>query len=120
MKQLEKDNYSGGISEVKRYLKVMAGSKYMLDRRNQHKDEQIPLTPVFYQKDETSGYKPLGQILLERNIISLPQLEEALKTHWRKGVVLGEVLKELGVLTQEKLAEALWLQESAGSGAFSG
>jgi len=108
------------ISEVKRYLKVMAGSKFMLDRRNQHKDEQAPLTPVFYQKEETSGYKPLGQILLERNIISLPQLEEALKTHWRKGVVLGEVLKELGVLTQEKLTEALLLQESVGSGAFSG
>ncbi len=100
------------LSEMKQYLKLMSGSKFMLDRRNQRKDEQNPLTPIVYKREELSYYKPLGQILLEGNIISLEQLEEALKAHWRKGVILGEVLKEQGLVTEERLAAALKLQES--------
>ena len=104
------------ITEVKRYLKPMAGSKFMLDRRNRSKNEPTYPMPVIYKREEPLfPYKPLGQILLEKNIISAEQLEEALKMHWRKGIVLGEILKGLGVVTEKVLTDALQLQESIGS-----
>ena len=101
------------IAEVKRYLKPIAGSKFMVDRRNRSKEERESFIPVIYKReDPLFPYKPLGQILLERNIISAEQLDEALRMHWRKGVVLGEVLKGLGAVTEKVLTDALRLQES--------
>ncbi|UCC95496.1 MAG: diguanylate cyclase [Candidatus Omnitrophota bacterium] len=98
------------IAEIKKYLKTMPGSKYMVDRRN-YKGKQS-LGPRGHKKNEfAQTYKPLGQILLERNIISSEQLEEALRIHWKRGVVLGEVLKELGFIQEEQLQEALGIQE---------
>ena len=106
------------ISEVKQYLKMMTGSKYMLDRRNQIRGEAEDAQPIVYKREGISGYKPLGQILLEQNIISPEQLEESLRIHWKRGIIFGEMLKELGVVTQEKLTEALKLQGSPGSKSF--
>ncbi len=107
------------ISEVKRYLKPMAGSKFMVDRRNRNKNEPTYPVPVVYKREEPLfPYKPLGQILLEKNIISCQQLEEALKIHWRRGVVLGEVLKGLGAVSEKVLTDVLRLQKSFKSPAF--
>ncbi len=107
------------ISEVKRYLKPMAGSKFMVDRRNRNKNEPTYPVPVVYKREESIfPYKPLGQILLEKNIISCQQLEEALKIHWRRGVVLGEILKGLGAVSEKVLTDVLRLQESFKSSAF--
>lgn len=100
------------LAEIKRYLKTISGSKYMSDRRN-YKAEGATLEPRIYKKvGALCFYKPLGQILLERNIVSSEQLEEALRIHWKRGVILGEVLKELEFVKEEQLQEALHTQES--------
>ncbi|MBI4707982.1 MAG: diguanylate cyclase [Candidatus Omnitrophica bacterium] len=100
------------IAEIKRYLKSIPGSKFMAERRNRHIDES--LTPQIYKKQENSldSYKPLGQILVEKNVISSEQLDEALRIHWKRGVILGDILKELGFLKEEELKEALNTQTS--------
>jgi len=98
--------------EIKQYLKGIVGSKFMADRRNLRVEELHD--PQIYKKDEdlASNYKPLGQILLEKNVISSEQLDEALKVHWKRGIVLGEVVKELGFVKEEDLQEALSAQKA--------
>ncbi|KJJ86061.1 response regulator receiver modulated diguanylate cyclase [Candidatus Omnitrophus magneticus] len=100
-------------AEVKKYLKKIPGSKYMADRRILKKDEALTLQ--IFKNDDTimDAYKPLGQILLEKNIISLQELDTALKVHWKQGMFLGEVLRELGYLTKEELTKALFIQETS-------
>ncbi len=98
--------------EVKQYLKKIPGSKYMADRRIVHKDEHLSVQ--LFKNDESlkETYKPLGQILIEKNAISQDQLDKALKVHWKSGSRLGEILKELGMVNDEQITEALALQES--------
>jgi len=104
------------LAEIKRYLKSMTGSKFMADRRNYKSDETGG--PQFNEKKgkPLKYYRPLGQILLEKNIISPEQLDEALKIHWERGVLLGEILRELGFLKEEELKEVLKIQEVSLSG----
>lgn len=85
----------------------------MADRRNL-KDQNIS-EPVIYKREaqEILSYKPLGQILVERKLLSLPELEEALKIHWKRGLILGEALKELGYIKDEDLKSALKIQSGA-------
>jgi diguanylate cyclase (GGDEF)-like protein len=100
------------IAEIKRYLKTLPGSKFMADRRNILAEESNQ--PVVHKKEEKAvlAPKPLGQILVEENRISPQQLDEALRVHWKKGVILGEALKDLKLITQEQLVTALKSQES--------
>jgi len=98
------------IAEIKRYLKGLEGSKFMADRRSGEAREYR--TPHTCKKDTYTGnpYKPLGQILLEKNIVSQEQLDEALKVHWRRGILLGEILKEMGFVKEGDLEQALHAQ----------
>ncbi|MFH0771434.1 MAG: diguanylate cyclase [Candidatus Omnitrophota bacterium] len=107
------------IAEIKQYLKSISGSKFMEDRRNCKTGEF--LGPQIYKASLPAGqagdmppscYKPLGQIFLEKNVISIEQLDEALNLHWRRGVVFGEILKELGFIKEEDLSEALNTQRT--------
>ena len=41
----------------------------------------------------------------------MDQLDKALKVHWKRGVFLGQVLKDLGYVSEEKLSKALLSQE---------
>ncbi len=94
------------VFEIKRYLKTVAGSKFMSDRRNRKE----PLSgPVTNSKDSDSrdSSKPLGQILLDKGELSQEQLDEGLSIHWKRGVALGEVLRELGFITEDNLRRAL-------------
>ncbi|MCK4851658.1 MAG: diguanylate cyclase [Candidatus Omnitrophica bacterium] len=100
------------IAEVKQYLKKIPGSKYMADRRMMKKDESLTLQVFTNDESLKSCYRPLGQVLLEKRIISGEQLDKALKKHWKRGILLGEVLTELGFLTDEQLSEALDYQEN--------
>lgn len=95
------------IAEIKQYLKNIPGSKFMADRRETNSGDY--LNPIIYKREEfrRASYKPLGQILLEKNIISPEQLDEALSIHWRRGIIFGEILKELGFVKEEELARAL-------------
>jgi GGDEF domain-containing protein len=98
------------VTEIKHYLKEIPGSKFMVDRR----DSPNPALhdPQVYEKKQNllDSYRPLGQILLERHILSAEQLDEALKTHWRRDISLGDTLKELGLIKEEQLQEALKFQ----------
>ena len=51
--------------------------------------------------------KRIGEILLERHIISQPQLEQALARQKAHGGLLGHILVELGALSEEEVALAL-------------
>lgn len=56
--------------------------------------------------------KLLGQILLERGVISLDKLNKALEIQRREGGLLGELLVKLGYTTEEEIAHCLSLQYS--------
>ena len=95
------------VAEIKRYLKTHAGSKFMADRRNRQAAEEPH--PHIYKREDyiQSSYKPLGQILLEKGVISPEQLDEALNIHWRRGIICGEILNELGFIQKKDLDKIL-------------
>ena len=98
------------VAEIKHYLKEMPGSKFMADRREQPGLEAQ--YPSIYQKKEIilKSYRPLGQVLLEQNIITEEQLDEALKAHWRRDISLGQILQEMGYIDETQLKQALDFQ----------
>lgn len=95
------------IAEVKRYLKGFTGSKYMADRRIGPKDEHPE--PHLYPVDAKAigCYRPLGQILLDQKKVTADKLDEALATHWRHGIRLGETLIQLGISRDQEVIGAL-------------
>ncbi|MBU1121762.1 MAG: diguanylate cyclase [Candidatus Omnitrophota bacterium] len=99
------------IVEIKQYLKNIRGSKFMADRRNDVKLKGVG--PHIYKKDEEfiNTYRPIGQLLVDRKILSSGQLDDILKVHWRRGVMLGEILKDLGFVKEDQLAEVLNIQK---------
>ena len=54
--------------------------------------------------------KKLGELLLERKLITQEQLVQALKVQTAKGGLLGEILVNLGYTTEEAVAQALTTQ----------
>ena len=54
--------------------------------------------------------KRLGEVLLERGVITHQQLEQTLAHQKAKGGLLGQVMIELGFVTEEKIALALTAQ----------
>ena len=54
--------------------------------------------------------RQLGELLLERNIISKNQLEKALSVQKERGGLIGEVLVELGFAKEEDIAQSLTAQ----------
>lgn len=96
------------IAEVKRYLKGFTGSKYMADRRTGPKE--IRRAPHVFKPGagpDGDAYRPLGQILLEKNLITAEKLDEALTTHWKRGMRLGEILTQLGMVKERDMKRIL-------------
>ncbi len=54
-----------------------------------------------------SSWLPLGELLVERGLLSQRQLELALQEHTRTGRRLGEVLVTFGFLSEHSLASVL-------------
>jgi type IV pilus assembly protein PilB len=54
--------------------------------------------------------KQLGELLIERGLISREQLESALKMQKEKGGLIGELLVELGFVQEEDVAQAITTQ----------
>jgi len=54
--------------------------------------------------------KRLGDLLVERRLITPGQLEEALKVQEQRGGLLGQILVTLGYATEEAVAQALTAQ----------
>lgn len=103
------------VAEIKRYLKNLSGSKFMAERRDAGGEGTLQGPQTCEQVKggaEDPPYKPLGQILLEQNLISSEQLDEALIVHWKRGMMLGEILQELGFLKEDDLKLALLSQEN--------
>ncbi|MFC1514766.1 hypothetical protein ACFL5X_02585 [Candidatus Omnitrophota bacterium] len=67
-------------------------------------------------EDETMKYpkkrinKPLGELLIERDVITAKELEDALKEQTKAGGLIGEVIVSLGIAKEEDIAYALSLQ----------
>jgi diguanylate cyclase (GGDEF)-like protein len=95
------------VAEIKRYLKSFPGSKFMEDRRNKKKAHAMP--PQIHKPAAglDVSYKPLGQILLEKKMISPEKLDEALCLHWKRGILLGDILKEKGYVKEHDIKSAL-------------
>lgn len=102
------------ITEIKSYLKTLQGSNFLVNRRaskkkepgRQYQDANIPyITARAIEKEKK--YRPLGQILVESNIISPQQLELALDKHWSTGQKIGESIVDLGMATSSDIARAL-------------
>ncbi|MBU1122166.1 MAG: type II secretion system protein GspE, partial [Candidatus Omnitrophica bacterium] len=54
--------------------------------------------------------KPLGEILVERGILSKDQLVETLKVQETSGGLFGEIVVRLGFAKEEDIAHCLSLQ----------
>lgn len=54
--------------------------------------------------------KQLGQLLLECNLITEPQLHHALEIQKDKGGLIGQILVDLGYVSEEAIASALTAQ----------
>lgn len=54
--------------------------------------------------------KQLGELLIERGIITEAQLNKALAVRQEKGGLIGEILVELGFAKEEDIAQALTAQ----------
>jgi len=98
------------VAEIKKYLKGIEGSIFMVDRRDYGKKKISQ--PHIHKAGIAQNYSPLGQILVDKGFLSKEQLGEALKVHWRRGVILGDILKELGLLKEDQLSQALAYQET--------
>ena len=103
------------LTEIKKFLKNIPGSKYMEERRDVKKDKKAPpIAPHLYvARHSDPSYRPLGQRLLDEKALTPDQLDEALAIHWRRGIACGEILKELGFVKEEIINQALSQKTSA-------
>ncbi len=100
------------LIEIKKYLKGIEGSKFMAERRNRKSNKSILPQTLHKHLSKNEDYIPLGQILIDSKLINSYQLEEALKSHWKKGILFGEALKDLGFIKDQQLQDALNMQKS--------
>ncbi len=54
--------------------------------------------------------KQLGELLLDRGVITLAQLDQALNVQRDKGGLIGEILVELGFVKEDDIAQSLTAQ----------
>ncbi len=99
------------ITEIKSYLKTLPGSNFLVNRRQIEKKVFIEEPAVEKKfgadKDERFKHKPLGQILLESQIITPEQLDIALNKHWTTGQKIGQSIIGLGMASSGDIARAL-------------
>jgi adsorption protein B len=66
---------------------------------------------LYPSEDELRSYRRrLGDLLLDKRFVTVAQLDAALERQKETGMPLGEVLLERGLVTQDKLTQALGLQ----------
>jgi len=54
--------------------------------------------------------KQLGELLVEKGVIDKRQLEKAISLQKEKGILIGEIIVELGFAKEEDIAQALTTQ----------
>jgi len=103
--------------EIKNYLKTLGKSTFLVNRRIEQKEFSLQgkhsrKIHHYIEDIKTSKQKkPLGQILIDDNILDENTLSEALLRHWRTGKKLGDTLLTMGLVTPEKLDFALKKQQ---------
>ena len=65
------------------------------------------------QADHDAYWRPLGQLLVQRGLLSSEELEAALDEQERTGGLLGEILMRNGLLSRLALASSLHEQSLA-------
>lgn len=103
------------IVEIKRYLKTLSGSKFLVNRRKPEKRESIPSKSdiVLKKASRILEHKPLGQILTESKVITPQQLEIALNKHWSTGQKIGRSIIGLGMASSGDISRALDIQRKS-------
>lgn len=117
-KQCDFDNVvqiNEALAALKSYLKKIPGSKFMIERRrnNQGRERRISDQAAYkahHAVSQKTNILPLGQILIEKGLITPDALDKSLDIHWRRGLPLGEILKDSNLLDEEKLQEILLWQ----------
>src|SRR3954464_11808918 len=61
-------------------------------------------------KADTGRQKPLGQVLKEMELVSEGQIQEALQIQRKQGGVIGEILVNLGYVARDEILLALAAQ----------
>ncbi|MFC1645590.1 diguanylate cyclase [Candidatus Omnitrophota bacterium] len=103
-------------SEIKSHLKTIIGSKFLKNRRveDRGKHTRAKQAAIIRKKIErmerANSKKPLGQLLLEADLINKDILDEALIRHWRTGQYLGQVLASMGLVKEDDILNLLKLQ----------
>lgn len=100
-------------SQIKSHLKTLSGSKFLQNRRVEDKGKRTRIKKSDRTRGEVkrsqkhSSKKPLGQMLLEADLINRDILDEALIRHWRTGQQLGQVLVSMGLVKEEDIFNML-------------
>ncbi len=105
------------ISSLKSYLKSQPGSKFMVERRRRNKGirkrtASTDNKPSYKKVQRHKPVPPLGQLLVNKGLISKDDLEDVLQVHWRRGLPLGEVLRDLKFVTINDIKSLLEYQKS--------
>lgn len=97
-------------SEIKKHIKTIKGSKYLINRRSLTKTGYTRTQILEKEYKEQSPGKsdeetlPIGQLLLKAKLIDENQLTEALFEHWSSRQLLGQTLVKMRLITNEELA----------------
>jgi diguanylate cyclase (GGDEF)-like protein len=102
--------------EIKKYLKSIRGSKFLVNRRTDNLGIKRRTSKTSHKqlkcREEKQGIQkpPLGQMLLDAHLISENQLQEALQEHWQTGEPLGQTLLRMQFLSSSDLNKFITTQ----------
>lgn len=97
-------------SEIKKHLKTVKGSKFLVNRRKTEGETVSTSRPRVRENKKRTSIKesdetlPIGQLLLKAKLIDEEQLTEALFEHWSSRQLLGQTLIKMGLITEKDLA----------------
>lgn len=96
--------------EVKAFLKSQKGSHYLRDRRSEPLgglEEALKVLGPEIVKKPPEELPPLGQILLQKKLVTEEDLQSALKEHLQTGQKLGEVITARKLVRNEEMGKIL-------------
>ena len=100
------------LAEIKKYLKSIPGSKFLINRRlrEQVVKGHVPNSTEPNHKDalpREEARKPLGQLLLEEGLITEEKLYESLHQHLNTNLSIGQVFIRNGIVDRQTLDRLL-------------
>lgn len=103
-------------TEIKSHLKTITGSKFLKNRRVENKGKHTRtkqanrIRKKIESIEKANSKKPLGQLLLEADLVNKEILDEALIKHWRTGQNLGQTFIGMGLVKEDDIFNMLKLQ----------